>query len=108
MENLPVFDVAVIVAAVGYVAGQVIELVKAAVGGRIPTEAKEPVIRLVSLLVMALCALGAGYGAEQLGLIEPGGMWLVITGTFPAAAGWFQVESRRKTAKALAKKGGLA
>lgn len=97
--NAPILDVATIAAAVGYLATQTIDLVKPWLEKRLGPEAKEPALRLLTLVITALWAVAGGFAAEHFGLLGPDGMWLVVTATFPAVGGWFQVESRRKLAK---------
>lgn len=98
MPELPIFDVSVIAGALGYLATQTIDLVKPWLVKQIDAEIRERVVRLVTLLISAVWAVAGGFAAERLGLLGPGGMWLVIVATFPAVGGWFQVESRRKLA----------
>lgn len=91
--------VATLAAAVGYIANQVVELVKPVIKNRVPDEQRNAASRLFSLLVTGGLALVAGYGAEAMGFIAPGGAWLVFGAVFPATGVWFQADSRRKSAK---------
>lgn len=97
--DTPIFSVSAIAAALGYLATQTIDIVKPWLVKRLDEGIRERVMRLVTVMITAAWAAGGGFAAERLGLLEPGGMWLVIVATFPALGGWYQVESRRKALK---------
>jgi hypothetical protein len=98
--ELPLIDIGMVAGAAGYVASQFIDIAKPFIIRYLADDIETPALKLASLTITGLCALGLGYGAEQIGFLDAGGMWLVVLASFPAAGGWFQLESRRKAAKA--------
>ncbi len=108
MEGLLV-SVATLAGAAGYVATQLIDIIKPMLDPYFVTapQVKAPSLKLLTLGLTALCAVIVGLLAESLGLLAPGGFWLVVVASFPAVGGWFQIESRRKSAKKTAQNGGV-
>lgn len=91
--------VGTIAAFVGFLSNQLIDLLKPRIKELVPDQQRSAVARLLALAVTAVLALTAGFTAEALGYIEPGGAWLVFGAVFPATGAWFQVDARRQAAK---------
>lgn len=104
--DAPILSVTTIAAALGYLATQTIDILKPWLVKRLDEDIRDRVMRLVTLAITAAWAVGGGFAAEKLGLLDPGGMWLVMMATFPALGGWYQVESRRKLAQQKAGQNG--
>jgi hypothetical protein len=93
---MELLDIATVAGASGYVASQLIDIAKPFIVYHLSDEVQTPALKLASLVITALAALLVGYAAERVGFLAPGAMWLVVLASFPAAGGWFQIESRRK------------
>jgi len=98
-----VINVVTLATAVGYIANQIVDLVKPRLKDMVPEAQRQVVGRLVAIIVTAILAAIAGFAAEALGYIAPGEVWLVIGAVFPATGAWFQVDSRRQISKEAAR-----
>ena len=96
-------SIASLSAVAGFIANQLVEILKPLVPASMPAEARKATIQLLSLGVMFLVALGVGWASVALGYIQVSEVGAVILGTLPATGGWYQLDSRRQLQKAVVK-----
>ena len=99
MELETLVTVGTVVTFVGYISNQLVDVIKPRLKELAPEAHRNTVGRLLALAITAVLAVAAGFGAEALGYIEPGGGWLVFGAVFPATGVWFQIDSRRQISK---------
>lgn len=93
-------DVAAIAGFAGFIASQVIELLKPGLARIGDKTAREKATILTSgAISLAVAALFA-FSASRLGYLSEEQVWAVIGLAWPASWGTYQLESRRKIAKA--------